>query len=126
MLSPVDTAAFLASCSPVQAPTVCGPGAVRSLLRVPQQLGKAPGAAGAPGVTGAAGWQRVGPTRHALGWVYSAALMRDLLCAWDAQDLPLNPLDVWVWEVMASRGHLPHVLAPVEPLVIARPCPAAG
>ena len=33
---------------------------------------------------------------------------------------PLNPLDVWVWEVMAARGHLPHALAPLEPLVLAR------
>ena len=67
---------------------------------------------------GGTGWQRVGPTRDAVGWVYSAPLMRELLEAWEAREPPLNPLDVWVWEVMAARGHLQHALAPVEPLVV--------
>ena len=47
--------------------------------------------------------------------------MRDLLGAWEAREPPLSPLGVWVWEVMAARGHLPHALAPIEPLVAARP-----
>ena len=119
-LSPVDSAAVLAACPPEAAPTLCGlgPGAPRSLLASPQPLGEAGGAGGA------LGWQRVGPTRDALGRVYSAALMRDLLSAWEAREPPLSPLGVWVWEVMAARGHLLHALAPVEPLVAARPCPA--
>ena len=120
-LSPVDSAAVLAACPPEEAapaPGGHGPGAPRGLLASPQPLGEAGGAGGAGG---APGWQRVGPTCDALGWVYSAALMRDLLGAWEAREPPLSPLGVWVWEVMAARGHLPHVLAPIEPLVAARP-----
>ena len=50
--------------------------------------------------------------------------MRALLDDWDEQRTPLNPLDVWVWEVMAQRGMLGHALAPAAPLVTCRGIPS--
>lgn len=43
--------------------------------------------------------------------------------AWQGHPL-LNPLDVWVWEVMVKHGHLAHALAPTQPLVSARMAPS--
>ena len=43
--------------------------------------------------------------------------MRKLLGALEQQAPPLNPLDVWVWEVMAENGMLGCALAPKVPLV---------
>ena len=43
--------------------------------------------------------------------------MKALLAAYDAQAPPLNPVDVWVWEVMATNGMLGAALATKTPLV---------
>lgn len=61
----------------------------------------------------ATGWRRVGPTFHAFGWIYRDSLMRLLLDGMRARSPPLNPLDVWVWEVMAMNGVLSRALSPV-------------
>eukprot|EP00966_Prymnesium_polylepis_P012433 285418-Prymnesium_polylepis.2 len=66
------------------------------------------------------GWQRIGPTFHAFGWLYRAPLMQALLDAFDDGEPSLNPLDVWVWEVMAANDMLAHALAPTSVLVDAR------
>ena len=50
--------------------------------------------------------------------MYRAPLMRKLVQAYHSyQSPPLNPLDVWVWEVMAAHGMLGHALAPKSSLV---------
>ena len=61
-----------------------------------------------------------------MGWVYSAPLMRELLEAWEAREPPLNPLDVWVWEVMALNGMLGAALAPTTPLVLTSETPGSS
>jgi len=76
-----------------------------------------------PKVLGQSGWKRVGPTFHAFGWIYRAPLMEHLLSSWAAQSPPLNPIDVWVWEVMAAHGVLGKALAPLHPLVSTRDVP---
>ena len=53
-----------------------------------------------------------GPTFHAFGWVYRAPLMRKLLSSFKKRKPLLNPLDVWVWEVMAAQGMLGCALSP--------------
>ena len=65
-----------------------------------------------PTVLGRSGWRRVGPTFHAFGWVYRAPLMELLVEGLRARSPPLNPLDVWVWEVMALHGLLGRALSP--------------
>ena len=45
-------------------------------------------------------------------------------CSWQGHHPLLNPLDVWVWEVMVKHGHLAHALAPLQPLVSARHAPS--
>ena len=66
---------------------------------------------------GDSGWRRVGPTFHAFGWVYRAPLMTKLIEAYRSKQPPLNPLDVWVWEVMARNAMLGCALAPKQWLV---------
>ena len=109
-LSPVDCAEFFGVCEPAHIPSLLGD--------------KAPAWARKPQLTthevGAGAWQRVGPTFHAFGWVYRAPLMRALLDSYGSGRPLLNPLDVWVWEVMAERGMLSHALSPVETLVTDR------
>ena len=41
----------------------------------------------------------------------------------EAKAPPLNPLDVWVWEVMASRDMLKYALATKLPLVMTNDMP---
>ena len=70
-----------------------------------------------PKTLGDSGWKRVGPSFHAFGWVYRAPLMRKLLHAMHEKRVPLNPLDVWVWEIMAAHDMLGGALALKTPLV---------
>ena len=70
-----------------------------------------------PKALGDSGWKRVGPTFHAFAWVYRAPLMRKLVEATKLRRPPLNPLDVWVWEVMAEHDMLGSALALKTPLV---------
>ncbi|KAL1519969.1 hypothetical protein AB1Y20_023454 [Prymnesium parvum] len=62
-------------------------------------------------------WYHCPPTFHAFGWIYRKDLIKDCVGAFDARAPPLNPLDVWIWEVMATRGKLAQALAPAKPLV---------
>ena len=54
---------------------------------------------------------------QAFAWLYRAPLMRKLLGALEQQAPPLNPLDVWVWEVMAANEMLGCALALKQALV---------
>ena len=111
-LSPVDSADFYNVCDPTHIPALFGD-AAPAWARKPKPC---PAAAG----DSTSGWQRIGPTFHAFGWVYKAPLMQALLDAFDEGEPALNPLDVWVWEAMAVNGMLGHALAPTSVLVDAR------
>ena len=104
VLSPWGLEPFYELCDATHIPGLVGD-ACPSWCRKPKRLGDS-------------GWQRVGPTFHAFGWVYRAPLMRKLVQAYSTEHVPpLNPLDVWVWEVMAKHGMLGCALAPKTPLV---------
>ena len=62
-------------------------------------------------------WQRSPPTYHAFGWVYRRSLMRRLVDAFHARQPPLEPLDIWVWEVAAAHACLDGALCLSRPLV---------
>jgi hypothetical protein len=102
-LSPVGLEDFYGLCEPAHVP---------GLYR-----GRMPAGLRAPLKLGTSGWTRIGPTFHAFGWLYRAPLMRALLRAVEQRTPPLNPVDVWVWEVLAQSGALDHALAPRRPLV---------
>ena len=62
-------------------------------------------------------WQRCPPTYHAFGWVYRAPLMASLVEGFRERQPPLEPLDIWVWELMAVHGVLDRALCLATPLV---------
>ena len=94
---------------------------------IPSLVGtKAPAWARKPKLIGETGWKRVGPTFHAFGWIYRRPLMEALLDGLQERSPPLNPLDVWVWEVMAEKDMLWRALAPTTPLVGTRTAPGGG
>ncbi|KAL1520670.1 hypothetical protein AB1Y20_022240 [Prymnesium parvum] len=111
-LSPVDSHDFFAVCDGSHVPSLTA-NALPSWARDPKPI---PPAAGDT----SSGWKRIGPTFHAFGWIYKAPLMQALLDAFDEGEPPLNPLDVWVWEVMATNNMLAHALATDTVLVSAR------
>ena len=111
-LSPHGLEPFYGLCDPEHIPGLMGD-AVPAWARKPRCIGES-------------GWRRVGPTFHAFGWLYRASLIRRLLDAWEAQTPPLNPIDVWVWEVMAASGVLDKALAPTTPLVLSRDTPGGA
>ena len=102
-LSPHGIEPFYDMCDPEHIPNLHGD-ACPAWARKPRALGDS-------------GWQRVGPTFHAFGWVYRAPLMRKLVAGVSEQQPPLNPLDVWVWEVMAANEMLGCALALKQALV---------
>ena len=104
MLSPVLLEPFYDLCEPDHIPSLYGD-AVPAWARKPKLIGES-------------GWKRIGPTFHAFGWIYRAPLMRALVNAFDKLLVPkLNPIDVWVWEVLAEAQLLGKALAPKHPLV---------
>ena len=62
-------------------------------------------------------WQRCPPTYHAFAWVYRRPLMSALLESWSAMDPPPDPLDIWVWEVLAKHEMLGKALCVERPLI---------
>jgi hypothetical protein len=112
-LSPVGLEDFYGLCRPQDIPGLYRNTLTPAGLRAPRPLSDS-------------GWMRIGPTFHAFGWLYRRPLMRKLLEAFEAQAPPLNPLDVWVWEVMALHGHLGDALAPERPLVTTRSMPGGA
>jgi hypothetical protein len=66
------------------------------------------------------GWDRIGPTRGAHGWVYRRGLMQQLLERLEVAtvaSLSDETIDAWVWDEMAHLGAMGHALAPSKPLV---------
>ena len=112
-LSPVGLEDFYGLCRPQDIPGLYRNTLTPAGLRAPRPLSDS-------------GWMRIGPTFHAFGWLYRRPLMRKLLEAFEAQAPPLNPLDVWVWEVMVLHGHLGDALAPERPLVTTRSMPGGA
>ena len=111
MLSPVDTASFLGA-NPLTANPVTRPAFVPFTGRNPLGCPRSPEAVGH-------GLNRIGPTCKAYAWVYRAPLLRALLAAFDDDGSPpLNPLDIWVWEILSECGMLGHALAPDEVQVL--------
>ena len=108
-LSPHGLEPFYMLCDPSHIPSLIGP--------------TTPEWAKRPHVLGETGWKRIGPTFHAFGWIYRRPLLEKLLDARRLQAPPLNPIDVWVWEVMAHHGMLGLALAPTVPLVTTRDAP---
>jgi hypothetical protein len=99
VLSPWGMETFFYVMEPARIPSLHA-GNLPSWTRKPQRLGET-------------GFRRVGPTLHAFGWLYRAPLMRALVDAMDALSPPLNPLDVWTWEVMAEHRMLGSAMSPV-------------
>lgn len=62
-------------------------------------------------------WQRSPPSYHAFGWVYRAPLMAKLAEGFRLREPALEPLDIWVWELMAAHGVLDKALCTSRPLV---------
>lgn len=94
---------------------------------IPSLVGDAaPAWARRPKTLGDSGWRRVGPTFHPVAWVYRASLMRALIDGLEQRAPPLNPLDVWVWEVLAQNEMLGLALAPKVPLVLTNDAAAGG
>ena len=62
-------------------------------------------------------WRACPPTYHAFGWIYRASLMRLLTDGMAQRSPPLDPLDIWVWEAMATHRLLRKALCLREPLV---------
>lgn len=114
-LSPHGLEPFYELCEPEHIPSLLGARAP-SWARRPKAFGD----------FGDFGWRRVGPTFHAFAWLYRAPLMQKLLAGWRTQSPPLNPLDVWVWEVMATNGVLDKALAPMKPLASTRDLPGGA
>eukprot|EP00965_Chrysotila_dentata_P202126 6180953-Pleurochrysis_carterae.AAC.3 len=111
VLSPVDTDDFVACISDdAHAPSLLCDRRLRACART------SPNAAPLDD----SGWRRIGPTCHAFAWIYRAQLMKHLLDGFAQMEPPLNPLDVWTWEVMHEHGMLDLALAPDELLVSAR------
>lgn len=67
---------------------------------------------------GESGLRRIGPTFLTTAWVYRASFIRTLLNAFEVRFPPLNPVDVWAWEVLHEQRCLRHALAPAENLVV--------
>ena len=111
-LTPWGLEDFYGLCTPNHIPGLCG--------------SKAPAWARRPKLVGETGWKRVGPTFHAFGWVYRRPLMEKLLDGLQQKRPPLNPLDVWVWEVMAEHDLLWRALATATPLVSTRTMPGGA
>ena len=112
-LTPWGLEPFYDLCEPEHIPNLYGGHASFPWLRKPKTLGDS-------------GWRRVGPTFHAFGWVYRAPLMRKLLAGLKEQRPPLNPLDVWVWEVMAEHEMLGCALGTKHPLVTTNDAPGGA
>lgn len=66
-------------------------------------------------------WQQCPPTYHAFAWIYRAPLMRKLVDGLSRRQPPLEPLDIWVWELMAEQRVLNKALCVEKPLVDWRP-----
>lgn len=111
-LSPVGLEPFYGLCRPQDIPSLYH-GSVPAGLRKPQALGDS-------------GWMRIGPTFHAFGWVYRRPLMVSLLSSLRRHQPLLNPLDVYVWEVMATHNLLGHALAPLRPLITTTSTPGGS
>jgi hypothetical protein len=62
-------------------------------------------------------WRRCPPTYHAFAWIYRRPLMERCVADFAALDPPLEPLDIWVWEVAAAHGLLGHALCLSQPLI---------
>ena len=99
VLSPHGLEDFYACMHPDRIPTLISGASVPSWAAKPLRMD-------------GTGWRRVGPTFHAFGWIYRAPLMRKLLSSFKRRKPLLNPLDVWVWEVMAANGMLGRALSP--------------
>lgn len=109
LLTPHGLEPFYDLCQPDHIPNLIGD-ACPAWARKPKRLGDS-------------GWKRVGPTFHAFGWIYRRSLMNKLCDAMEAKAPPLNPLDVWVWEVMAANEMLGKALATRVPLVMTNDMP---
>ena len=66
-------------------------------------------------------WQQCPPTYHAFAWIYRAPLMAQLLDGFRRRQPPLEPLDIWVWELMAQQKVLSKAVCVEKPLVDWRP-----
>lgn len=62
-------------------------------------------------------WQRCPPTYHAFGWIYRRPLMEKCVQAFAKREPPLEPLDIWVWEVAAANGMLSQAICLDKPLI---------
>jgi len=62
-------------------------------------------------------WYRCPPTFHAFGWIYRRELMNVCTEAFIKGSTPFNPLDIWVWEVLAVAGLSDCALAPARSLL---------
>lgn len=58
------------------------------------------------------GWDHVAPTLGLELAVYRRALYEAMLGALERLRPPLNPVDVWTWQVLQEEGGLAHALAP--------------
>ncbi|KAL1504247.1 hypothetical protein AB1Y20_010656 [Prymnesium parvum] len=104
LLSRVDSARFFRVVRPAHIPELA------AAARLPRRE-----AVGAP-----AGWDRVSPTLGCEAVVYRRALMKSLLAAFHDDRAPrLNPPDVWIFQHLAARGLLQHVLAPAGSTAVA-------
>ena len=116
-LTPYGLEPFYDLCEADHVPNLIG-NAAPAWARKPKRLGD--------GYGGDSGWKRIGPTFHAFGWIYRDTLMQKLIDAFDQQRPPLNPLDVWVWEVMAEHLVLDKALATNVPLVTTNDMPGGA
>ena len=95
-----------------------GAGWTGESTRVAEHAGGASAAApldeGSQTIEATAAWYRCPPTFHAFGWIYRRDLLRACVSASEALSPPLNPLDVWVWEVMAQHGMIDEAIAPAR------------
>ena len=108
-LTPHGLEPFYELCEPTHIPSLIGE-AAPAWARRPKRLGDS-------------GWMRIGPSFHAFGWIYRKPLMQRLVASMEMCSPPLNPLDVWVWEVMAENGMLGRALATNTPLVMTNDMP---
>lgn len=117
VLSPVNTPYDFFKGTPAHCiPHILGS---RDCLRAPQPLPKPPHHnTTRPSLPPS--WRRACPTYHAFAWVYRRPLMEHCVADFAKRDPPLEPLDIWVWEVAALHGLLGHALAPLPTALIDR------
>jgi len=109
VLSPINTPwDFFTSLQPHVVPSLAALKASEPGLRHPVPI---------MGPSKATEWLTCPPTFHAFGWVYRRDLVRQLARSFLWRSPRLNPLDVWVWEVMAQCGQLRWAIAPKRPMI---------